>query len=244
MSKAFTRETAPALGQDDDEDGPALPPLPAGTRNNVARSLGIPMRLPEAVRALRTGRRQAIGAGHAQVGDSERWFLETFTLGLFSAMFPHADAIQKGDLLRVRSLLASFLTAPQSRILIDVDDGDERIELKAHAVLGVNMPLTGANFRLGADIAYDDEHIDIFLYDRLDKLDFLFYGLDVITGVPEDPAIARLRARKAVLRAEPPLPVMADGFALGTGDVTVHMEHAALAVMTPHASSPPAPRPE
>jgi transcription elongation factor GreB len=33
MSKAFTRETAPALGQDDDEDGPALPPLPAGTRN-------------------------------------------------------------------------------------------------------------------------------------------------------------------------------------------------------------------
>ena len=30
MSKAFTRETAP---EDDDEDGPALPPLPAGTRN-------------------------------------------------------------------------------------------------------------------------------------------------------------------------------------------------------------------
>ncbi|MEO3691044.1 transcription elongation factor GreB [Roseateles paludis] len=33
MSKAFTRETTPAPGQDDDEDGPALPPLPAGTRN-------------------------------------------------------------------------------------------------------------------------------------------------------------------------------------------------------------------
>jgi transcription elongation factor GreB len=33
MSKAFTRETTPAPGQDDDEDGPALPPLPASTRN-------------------------------------------------------------------------------------------------------------------------------------------------------------------------------------------------------------------
>lgn len=209
--------------------------LPAGTRNNVARSLGIPTRLPEAVRLLRTGQRCRIGAGHAQVAANARWFLETFSVGLFSLIYPHADAVQKGNLLQMRSLLATFLSAPLSKMYVEADDA-VHIELLAHALLGVNMPSTGAFFRLGENIAYDDEHIDIFLYDRLDKLDFLVYGFDVLTGMPEDPAIARLRARTAVVRADPPLPVMADGFDLGVGDVAVRMEPAILPVLAPPRS--------
>jgi diacylglycerol kinase family enzyme len=93
------------------------------------------------------------------------------------------------------------------------------------------MPSTGANLRLGSGIAYDDEHLDVFLYDRLDKLDFLVYGLDVLTGIPDDPAIQRLRAEHVIIKSQPPLPVMADGFDLGTGDVEVHMAAHSLNVM-------------
>ncbi len=205
--------------------------LPGGTRNNIARSLGIPLKLRDAVRLLRTGRPHKIGAGLARVGERQRWFLETFTVGLFSALYPHADALQKGDLRQVRGLLTTFMTAPAAQMHIVVDDLSP-IEVTAHAMIGVNMPSTGAFFRLAGDIAYDDEHLDIFLYDRLDKLDFLVYGFDVLTGMPEDPAVQRIRARHATIRCRPHLPVMADGFDLGAGDVEVHMEADSLTVIS------------
>jgi diacylglycerol kinase family enzyme len=204
--------------------------LPLGTRNNVARSLGVPIRLKEAVRLLRTGTTHKIGAGMAIVGDRRRWFLETFTVGLFSALYPHADAMQKGDLVRVRDLFMTFVSSTAARMQLTVD-GENALQINAYAMIGVNMPSTGANFRLGTGIAYDDEHLDVFLYDRLDKLDFLVYGLDVLTGMPEDPAIQRIRARHLVVRTQPLLPVMADGFDLGVGDVEVYMEAHSLNVI-------------
>jgi diacylglycerol kinase (ATP) len=207
--------------------------LPQGTRNNVARSLGIPLKLPQAARTLRLGRPHKIGAGLATVGEQRRWFLETFAVGLFSAMYPHADAIQKGNLVRARDLLLSFVNSPAAEMEL-VIDGVNTERVTAHALIGVNMPSTGANFRLGAGIAYDDEHLDVFLYDRLDKLDFLVYGLDVLAGMPEDPAIRRLRAEHIIVRSRPPLPVLADGFELGTGDVEVHMVAHSLNVIVGH----------
>jgi diacylglycerol kinase (ATP) len=204
--------------------------LPFGTRNNVARSLGIPLKLQDAARLLRTGRRHQIGAGLAVVGERRRWFLETFTVGLFSALYPHADAIQKGNLVRARDLLVTFANSTAAKMQLTID-GSSSINVKAHALIGLNMPSTGANFRLGSDIAYDDEHLDIFLYEGLDKLDFLVYGFDVLTGMPEDPAIQRIRAQHIRVRSDPPLPVMADGFDLGTGEVEVHMEAHSLNVM-------------
>ena len=196
--------------------------VPLGTRNNVARSLGIPLKVNEAVRLLRTGKRHKIGAGLVTVGDRRRWFLETFSVGLFSALYPHADAIQKGDLVRARDLLLTFVTSSAAQMNLTID-GTNTVRAKALALIGVNMPSTGANFRLGADIAYDDEHIDLFLYDRLDQLDFLVYGFDVLTGMPEDPAIQRIRARHVSIQTLPFLPVMADGFEMGVGPVDVAM---------------------
>lgn len=196
--------------------------LPLGTRNNVARSLGIPLKLNEAARLLRTGRRHKIGAGLATVGERRRWFLETFSVGLFSALYPHADAIQKGDLVRARDLLLTFVTSSAAQMQLTVD-GTAAYRVQALALIGVNMPSTGANFRLGAGIAYDDEYIDLFLYDRLDQLDFLAYGFDILAGIPEDPAIQRIRARHVSIQTLPFLPVMADGFEMGDGPVDVTM---------------------
>ena len=211
--------------------GPAtLGILPLGTRNNVARSLGVPLKLPAAVALLRAGKTHSIGAGLAIVGKQRRWFLETFTVGLFSALFPHADALQKGNLVRARDLLTTFATSAAAQMQLTID-GETTLRIEAHALIGVNMPSTGANFRLGADIAYDDELLDVFLYDRLDQLDFLVYGWDILTGMPEDPAIQRIRARHLLVHTQPFLPVMVDGFDLGAGDVEVYMKAHSLNVI-------------
>jgi len=215
--------------------------LPAGTRNNIARSLGIPLNLAKAVTLLRSGEERAISAGLARCGGQERWFLETFTVGLFSALFPHADAIQKGDLRRVGDLFMTFINAPTAKIHLSIDDGAETIEASAQAVLGVNMPLIAANWQMAGGITLDDEHLDIFIYDRLDKFDFLAYGFDVVTGIPEDPDIRRVRAHTVTVHTEPALTVMADGFPLGEGAVDVRLAPASLRVITP--SAPPLPAP-
>jgi diacylglycerol kinase (ATP) len=209
--------------------------LPFGTRNNVARSLGIPTKLNEAARLLRTGKTHKIGAGLAIVGDRRRWFLESFAVGLFSALYPHADAIQKGDLVRTRDLLMTFVNSTSAHMYLTID-GETSLRIQAHALIGVNMPSTGANLRLGTGIAFDDEHLDVFLYDRLDQLDFLVYGLDLIAGMPEDPMIRRIRARHLLVYTEPLLPVTADGFDLGAGNVEVHMEAQSLNVIVGHFS--------
>lgn len=196
--------------------------IPFGTRNNVARSLGIPLKIGEAARLLRAGRTHKIGAGLAVVGERRRWFLEAFTVGLFSALLPHADAIQKGDFVRARDFLLTFVSSTAARMHLTVD-GADTFSINAHALIGVNMPSTGANLRLGSGIAYDDEHIDVFLYDRLDQLDFLVYGFDVLAGMPEDPAIQRVRAQHVFIQTLPFLPVMADGFEMGAGPVDITM---------------------
>jgi diacylglycerol kinase (ATP) len=197
--------------------------LPTGTRNNIARSLNIPLKLADAVHTVKTGHRTTISAGLARCEGQQRWFLETFTVGLFSALYPDADALQKGNLRKVGDLFMTFVNAPQSTITARIHDDGEQVTASAHAVLGLNLPMTAANLRLAGDVAYDDEHLDVFIYDNLDKVDLLIYGIDVVTGMGEDPAIRRLRVRRITITSDPPLPVMADGFLLGHGRVDVEL---------------------
>ena len=206
--------------------------LPVGTRNNIAASLAIPTNLAKAVALLHTGTRRRIDVGHARCGDQERWFLETFTVGLFSALYPDADAVQKGNIARLDDLLMAFVTAPYATAHIRVNEGEEEFTAALHALLGVNMPSTGARFRLADDIACDDGLLDVFVYDRLDKLDMLAYGFDLLTGMPEDPVIRQLRVHHLAIRTDPPLMVMADGVYLGDGAVEVRLVPGGLRVIT------------
>lgn len=208
--------------------------LPAGTRNNVAAGLKIPTDFAAAVSLLRNGRRRAVDMVHARCGSEERWFLEVFAAGILSTVFEDAEAAQKGNLGALGNLVAKFVGASPSVWHLTVDDGSgtRTLELEAHAVLGMNMPFVGANFRVANDIIFDDGYMDLFLYDQLNKLDLLAHGIAVMTDGGPDPRIRRLRTRHLVLHADPPVPVMVDGVALGEGPVTMTVHQRALHVMT------------
>jgi diacylglycerol kinase (ATP) len=208
--------------------------LPAGTRNNLAASLNIPSDLAAAVSMLRTGTPQAIDAVHARCGDHERWFLELFTAGLLSDLFEDAEAVQKGNWGALGDLAARFVGASPSTLQLTLaDDESDRktVAAEAHAVLAMNTPYVGANFRVADDIRYDDGYLDVFLYAGLNKLDLLAHGLAIATEGATDPRIRRLRARRLALRADPPVPILVDGVHLGDGPVTLQVHHAALRVI-------------
>jgi diacylglycerol kinase (ATP) len=208
--------------------------LPAGTRNNLAASFNIPTDLPAAAALLRSGRVQMIDAVLATCGGRERWLFELFTAGLLTDVFNDAEALQKGNWGALADLVAKFVGASPSTLHLALadDEGDHMaIEAEGHAVLAMNTPYLGANFRMADDIHYDDGCLDVFLYAGLNKLDLLAQGLAVATDGAPDPRIRRLRARRLTLRAEPPVPILVDGVNLGEAPASLQVHRAALKVI-------------
>lgn len=137
--------------------------IPAGTRNNVALSLGLPRDIPGAAAVLRGGEAVSVDMGVANCrvsGDSadrvsadstgengvrERAFLEVCSIGLVSALFPAADDVQHGNLARLGDLLATLVSFPPAdmRLLLD---GRIRLRIAGHVALIGNMPYVGPNY--------------------------------------------------------------------------------------------------
>jgi len=74
--------------------------------------------------------------------------------------------------------------------------------------------------------------LDVSFYADLSKLDLIGYILNAPgTDTPEDPRIQHFRVRSIVINTDPPMPVMADGIALGEGSVRIEVRQHALRIM-------------
>jgi diacylglycerol kinase family enzyme len=210
--------------------------IPTGTQNNVALSLNVPRDdLPAAVALLRKGKKMRVDMGIAGCCNTERPFLEFCTVGLISALFPAADDVQKGNLLRIGDFLSTLVNAPVSRLNLLLD-GRKRIETQGHIVLVANMPYLGPNYPLSAADSFLDGWLDVLVFADLTKLQLLTSAV-TMAAWGDDPRIQRYRVRKMVLESDPPMPVMADGVSLGEGRLEVQLRRRALNIM---AGPPPA----
>ena len=211
--------------------------IPTGSRNNIARSLGIPIgNLAAAVTLLREGRRLKIDVGHVRHRKGSRFFLEAGAVGLASALYPSADDIQHGDLGKIGEFLSTLVSAAPSEIRLRLDHQRAEIVVHGHLVLVANMPIMGANFQIGPDISFDDRHLDVLVYSNLNKRDLIGHVIQLVATAP-DTRIQRYRAKSIAIKTEPAMPVMADGVLLGDGSVTVTLKPRSLAVMAGKAET-------
>lgn len=207
--------------------------IPTGTRNNLARSLGIPTdtrNLADAVALLREGRRLKIDVGQVRHRKASRYFLEAGVIGLASSLYPSADDIQHGDLGKIAEFISTLVSAAPSEIRLRVDHGRKEIVTNAHLVIVANMPFMGGNFQIGPDVLFDDRYLDVFVYSDLGKRDLIGHALQSLATAP-DARIQRFRAKTITIRTNPAMPVMADGVLLGEGSVTVTLQPHRLKVM-------------
>lgn len=218
--------------------GTTLGIIPAGTRNNLAHSLAIPPTLPEAVALLRQGNRIRMDVGRAECNTGGRWFLETSSIGLVSALYPAADEIQHGNLARIADLLSTFVTAQPAEMRLTVDGGDA-IAAQGHLTFVANAPYYGANFQLSPDVSFLDGVLDLFIFSELTKLELVSYAVQITAGAVEDPRILHYRVHRVAVESSPPMPVMADGVGLGEGRLVAEIHPAALAVMSGLPPAPP-----
>ena len=212
--------------------------IPTGTQNNIALSLGIPTGDLESCTALlRKGRRQKIDVGLVRCGEKKKYFLEAATLGLLSAIFPAADDIQHGNLVRIGDFFDTLVNFPAGELQINLEEENQEIKTLAHMALVSNMPFVGFHFQISEDIHFSDGYLDLFVYANLTKLDLLGYAVQVSGGVPEDPRVLHYKIQQATLRANPVMPVLADGFTLGKADMFVQVIPKALTVFVGNLAS-------
>ncbi len=190
--------------------------LPIGTRNNLARELGVPLDLDHACALLAAGitRKIDIGRVRAGAGSDVEYFLESAGIGLSAIVLPAGQELRKGRLARLPRALRKLFEFKPNAVEVELDNGD-RILANSSLVTVSNAPLLGMNYMVAPDAKMDDGLLEIAVYDGMTATDLTAYFLKTTEGRRAyDPNIHFYRSRQAVIRSNQAMPVATDGAAL------------------------------
>lgn len=215
--------------------------LPLGTNNNVARSLGIPSRVEDAVRLLATGMVAGVdtarfipdrGAPHS--------FLHAAGLGIqvgFARLA--ADVSLRRRLRRFTYIAATALALHRRRpfrcrLVID----GRRIQLRLLYLMVFNVPLFGGPLRLHlAAGGIDDRRLDVLAIEAMPLLRFLLTLAPMLAGRPPGGAGVHLYSVPHLrIESARPLDVSLDGEVTGQIPGAFVVVPSALCVLTPQNS--------
>jgi diacylglycerol kinase (ATP) len=189
--------------------------LPAGSANNIARSLGfVDVELADLVRAWPEAPTSRYDIGEATAGGERELFVECMGAGLFGALLDRADELDaepQGDdkvALSLRLLSQLVDEAEPLAFAITLDGVDRSGEYLA--VEAMNARELGPNVPLAPEADSSDGKLDVVLVapgERAALAGYVAARLD--GGEPEPPALTVRRGRRLRLEAsgEPKLHV-------------------------------------
>lgn len=204
--------------------------VPAGSGNDIARALGLPLDRPEAaVDHVAAGRPRTVDLGRA----SGRWFAGVLGSGFDSMVNERANRMTwpggRGRYnLAIVAELRTFRAVP---FVLDLD-GD-RWETAAMLVAVGNGSSYGGGMRVCPDARLDDGELDVTVVGPITKPEFVRVFPTVYRGTHVDhPAVTVRRARTVTLTAEG-VTAYADGERVAVLPVTCEAVPAALRVFAP-----------
>lgn len=204
--------------------------LPIGTGNIVARELGIPMDVDDAVRVIteahRTKRIDAMKIGKGV-------YVLNAGVGINAAVIARTTRRSKhrfGRLAYVVGILRMFGFRPR-RVDITVDGA--RYQYRAVEVAVNNCgTLARTVYPPGPDIRADDGHVDVWVLGMETVLDYLQYLVGMLFGRRKK-AVFFTASRRIVISSPTTLAAQADGDIIGTTPLEVEVLPAALTVLVP-----------
>jgi YegS/Rv2252/BmrU family lipid kinase len=213
--------------------GPAVGVLPGGTGNLLARALGIPMRVADAVPALLKGRERRVDLG--QLADG-RYFAIGLGVGVDEAMIAHASP----ELKRRIGFLAYFWSGTLAGLKVEriayrvTTDGVVR-EGHAVSVLVANLgTVLGGLITLGKDIRPDDGILHVVIFAPRTLWDSVrVFGRMLTGGVANDPCVSSVAGRNIRLETMPPRRAQADGELLGVTPMDIVVRPGAARLLVP-----------
>lgn len=185
--------------------------IPAGTMNNLARVMGIPLDIEQACALLGAGITRQIDVGSIRAkGKSKRtYFLETAGLGLAIAL-PAGQNIKKRRWGKLPAAFRKMFDLSAAPTEIELDNG-EKLETKVRLVTVSNAPLFALNNLIAPDAKVDDGVLDLAIYDGLNDLELADYFLKTAKGQRvSNPNVRFYRTRHIHLRAHQEMPAVAD----------------------------------
>ncbi|MEO8517688.1 MAG: YegS/Rv2252/BmrU family lipid kinase [Dermatophilaceae bacterium] len=187
--------------------------VPAGTGNDIARALDLPVHDPSAsARVIASGRVRTIDAGrHTDTDGVSRWFAGVLGAGFDSVVNERANtwAWPRGRMrynLAIARELPVFKPIPY---VIEVDGVSQRTEAMLVAV--ANGPSYGGGMMVCPDASFDDGMFDVLVVHQISTIEFLKVFPKVFSGKHlGHPAVEILRGREVRLEA-PGIVSYADG---------------------------------
>lgn len=211
--------------------------IPAGRGNDIARGLGIPLRLTEACELIaQYGAPPAQPVPRIDVGQAhERYFFSVALVGLAAEINRRSNLMGRfrfNAVYSILTVLSVFLSAPQM-FTIRCDGHEQRCYSWLIAV--GNSWSSGRGMQLVPGAQVDDGVLDACVAHGMGKWELLlrafprvFNGTHVyLTGIES------LRGREMVIRSETPGDIYADGERLGPLPVTLRAIPQALSVIRP-----------
>lgn len=207
--------------------------IAAGTGNDVARALGLPVRdAAKAVERLLAGNTRRVDAARSvTAAGEERWFLGVLAAG-FDAVVNERANTWRWPRGRARYNLAILRELPlfraiPYRLVLD----DEEVVTDAMLVAVGNGPSYGGGMKVTPDALFDDGLLDVLVLHRISTPEFLRVFPSVFTGAhTAHPSVEVRRARSVRLEATG-IVAYADGERFGPLPMTVEAVPGALTVL-------------
>lgn len=204
--------------------------VPAGTGNDFARALGIPLRDPAAAgRFIRTGRPRAFDL--ARVGDT--WFGSVLACGFDSRVNERTNRMRwpRGRSRYTLATLAELAAYRPLDFVVEVDGVEHRMTGMFVAI--GNTTSYGGGMRICPNAVPDDGQLDLTLVSAISRLEMLRMFSSVYKGTHlRHPAVSSLRGRKIRIDC-PGVVAYADGEPLTALPLTIELHPAAVRVIAP-----------
>ena len=209
----------------------ALGILAGGSFNNIARGVGIPTTLAEALDVIARGDTSLVDAGWVvREGDAGRPFFEAAGIGLNALGFLAVEVLEKRGWWRALRAAVRGLRMRRTPMRITLDGSTYRTG--SPTVIVSNGPYHGMGFAVTPEADPTDGELDVAVFRGMSRLDVLRHMLAVARRRPRrEPRIDARRAKRVTVEGvRRVLPAHADGVSIGFTPVTFEVRPGALRV--------------
>jgi diacylglycerol kinase (ATP) len=209
--------------------------IPAGTENDIARSLGIPDDLKKACALIASGNTRKLDLGQISTKKRKKfYFFMVSAIGLTATLYPLISDVPQGKLWEIKDALMAILRYKTKPIVSLTLDDDSKIEVETMLVTIANTPISGVKNMVAPEASMDDGLLDIAVYPGFSKAELINYFFKSSNeGEIPDGRIQRYRAKKIKVKTSPKLDIAAEGIIIGKGTAWINVIPGGLRVIAP-----------